>query len=163
MKDDKTNLTKIIESVNALSNNLFSCCFDVSIIRGQGYYTDCVFEVFLDGYDGACGGGGRYDNMIGNFTKQPCPAVGFSLGFERLFVIFSENDFCLNARPKLALIYNSKDDFADVKRYANSLHDKFDVSILPKANNFGHQLQVLKENCFSDFVIFGSNEITALL
>lgn len=161
--DDKTNLAKIIETVNSLSDNLFSCCFDVSIIRGQGYYTDCVFEVFLDGYEGACGGGGRYDNMIGSLTKQPCPAVGFSLGFERLFVIFSENDFCINVRPRLALIYGSKDDFCDVKRYANSLQDDFDVSILPKANNFGHQLQVLKENCYSDFVVFGSNEITPLV
>ena len=156
------NLKTIINTVNELSNNLYSVCFDISIIRGQGYYTDCVFEVYLDGYNGACGGGGRYDNMIGKITKQDCPAVGFSLGFERLFGIISENDVCLFNRKKVALIYTPNDNFVDVKRYADSLKKDYDVSILPKSNNLGHQLQVLKENCFSSFVIFGNNEITEL-
>ena len=156
------NLKTIINTVNELSNNLYSVCFDISIIRGQGYYTDCVFEVYLDGYNGACGGGGRYDNMIGKITKQDCPAVGFSLGFERLYSIIAENDVCLFNRKKVALIYTPNDNFVDVKRYADSLKKDYDVSILPKSNNLGHQLQVLKENCFSSFVIFGNNEITEL-
>lgn len=156
------NLKTIINTVNELSNNLYSVCFDISIIRGQGYYTDCVFEVYLDGFNGACGGGGRYDSMIGKITKQDCPAVGFSLGFERLFGIISENDVCLFNRKKVALIYTPNDNFVDVKRYADSLKKEYDVSILPKSNNLGHQLQVLKENCFSSFVIFGNNEITEL-
>ena len=156
------NLKTIINTVNELSNNLYSVCFDISIIRGQGYYTDCVFEVYLDGYNGACGGGGRYDNMIGKITKQDCPAVGFSLGFERLYGIIAENDVCLFNRKNVALIYTPNDNFVDVKRYADSLKKDYDVSILPKSNNLGHQLQVLKENCFSSFVIFGNNEITEL-
>ena len=156
------NLKTIINTVNELSNNLYSVCFDISIIRGQGYYTDCVFEVYLDGFNGACGGGGRYDNMIGKITKQDCPAVGFSLGFERLYSIIAENDVCLFNRKKVALIYTPNDNFVDVKRYADSLKKEYDVSILPKSNNLGHQLQVLKENCFSSFVIFGNNEITEL-
>ena len=156
------NLKTIINTVNELSNNLYSVCFDISIIRGQGYYTDCVFEVYLDDFNGACGGGGRYDNMIGKITKQDCPAVGFSLGFERLYSIIAENDVCLFNRKKVALIYTPNDNFVDVKRYADSLKKEYDVSILPKSNNLGHQLQVLKENCFSSFVIFGNNEITEL-
>ena len=156
------NLKTIINTVNELSNNLYSVCFDISIIRGQGYYTDCVFEVYLDDFNGACGGGGRYDNMIGKITKQDCPAVGFSLGFERLYSIIAENDVCLFNRKKVALIYTPNDNFVDVKRYADSLKKDYDVSILPKSNNLGHQLQVLKENCFSSFVIFGNNEITEL-
>ena len=152
----------LINAVNELSNNLFIACFDISIIRGQGYYTDCVFEVYLDGYEGACGGGGRYNDMIGKITKQNCPAVGFSLGFERLFTIITENDMCLNQTKKLALIYSKNDDFVDVKRYADSLQKEYDVAIMPRANNLGHQLQIIKENCFSDFVIFGNNQITPL-
>lgn len=156
------NVEKIIDSVNSLSNNLYTACFDISIIRGQGYYTDTVFEVYLDGYQGACGGGGRYDDMIGKITKQNCPAVGFSLGFERLFVIFTENDFCMNRKSKVAIIYSEKDDFVDVKRYADSLKKDYDISIMPRANNLGHQLQLLKENCFSHFTIYNSNEINEL-
>lgn len=160
--DDVINMKKLIESVNEFSSGLYNACFDISIIRGQGYYTDCVFEVFLDGFEGACGGGGRYDKMIGKITKTDCPAVGFSLGFERLFTIISENDFCMNTTPKVAVIYRKEDDFIDVKRYADSLKDKFDVTIMPRANNLGRQLTLLRDNCFAQFVIFGENELKML-
>ena len=160
---DVLNVKNIIQSVNELSNNLYQIYFDISIIRGQGYYTDSVFEVYLDGYDGACGGGGRYNDMIGKITKQNCPAVGFSLGFERLYAIISENDVCLNNRNKVAVIYKYTDNFVDVKRYADSLKKEYDVAIMVRANNLGHQLQLLKENCFSHFVIFGNNELTQLV
>ena len=160
--DDIINMKKLIDAVNTFSDGLYSACFDISIIRGQGYYTDCVFEVYLDGFDGACGGGGRYNKMIGKITKQECPAVGFSLGFERLFTIINENDFCLNAVPKIAVIYKKDDDFVDVMRYADSLKKDYDVAIMPRANNLGHQLELLKDNCFAYFTIFGSNEINEL-
>ena len=160
--EDISNTKKIIECVNELSNNLFTICFDISIIRGQGYYTDSVFEVYLDGFNGACGGGGRYNDMIGKITKQNCPAVGFSLGFERLYSIIAENDVCMFDKNRLAVIYNADDNFVDVKRYADSQKKDYDVAILPKSNNLGHQLQLLKANCFSHFVIFGNNEISKL-
>ena len=160
---DVIDLKNIINSVNDLSNNLYKIFFDISIIRGQGYYTDCVFEVYLDGYDGACGGGGRYNEMIGKLTKQNCPAVGFSLGFERLYAIIAENDICINKRNRIAVIYKNTENFIDVKRYADSLKKDFDVAIMPRANNLGHQLQLLKGNCFSHFVLFENNNITELL
>ena len=160
--EDISNTKKIIECVNELSNNLYTICFDISIIRGQGYYTDSVFEVYLDGFNGACGGGGRYNDMIGKITKQNCPAVGFSLGFERLYSIIAENDVCMFDKNRLAVIYNADDNFVDVKRYADSQKKDYDVAILPKSNNLGHQLQLLKANCFSHFVIFGNNEISKL-
>ena len=160
--EDISNTKKIIECVNELSNNLYTICFDISIIRGQGYYTDSVFEVYLDGFNGACGGGGRYNDMIGKITKQNCPAVGFSLGFERLYSIIAENDVCMFDKNRLAVIYNADDNFVDVKRYADSQKKDYVVAILPKSNNLGHQLQLLKANCFSHFVIFGNNEISKL-
>lgn len=159
---DVRDLKKLIETVNSYSNGLYSACFDISIIRGQGYYTDCVFEAYLDGFEGACCGGGRYNKMIGKITKTDCPAVGFSIGFERIFTIISENDFCMNATPKVAVVYTKNDDFIDVKRYADSLKDNYEVTIVPKMNNLGHQLTLLKDNCFAYFVIFGENELKEL-
>ena len=38
-------------------------------------------------------GGGRYDEMIGRFTGTPTPAVGFSIGFERIITILLEEHF----------------------------------------------------------------------
>jgi histidyl-tRNA synthetase len=39
---------------------------------------------------GSVGGGGRYDNLIGMFGSQPIPAVGCSLGLERILLLLEE-------------------------------------------------------------------------
>jgi histidyl-tRNA synthetase len=58
--------------------------FDPFLVRGMGYYTGTIFELAHPSVDYSLGGGGRYDGMIGRFLGQEVPAVGFSLGFERL-------------------------------------------------------------------------------
>jgi len=58
--------------------------FDPTLVRGMGYYTGTIFEVAHPDFGYSLGGGGRYDGMIGRFLGQEVPAVGFSLGFERL-------------------------------------------------------------------------------
>ncbi|MFJ2368785.1 histidine--tRNA ligase [Microbacterium sp. NPDC087665] len=58
--------------------------FDPFLVRGMGYYTGTIFELAHPSVDYSLGGGGRYDGMIGRFLGQQVPAVGFSLGFERL-------------------------------------------------------------------------------
>ena len=59
---------------------------DLSIARGLTYYTGTIYETFLTdlpGY-GAVMGGGRYDGLVGTFKGQDIPAVGISLGIDRL-------------------------------------------------------------------------------
>lgn len=58
--------------------------FDPVLVRGMGYYTGTIFEIAHPASGGSIGGGGRYDGMIGRFLGREVPAVGFSLGFERL-------------------------------------------------------------------------------
>lgn len=58
--------------------------FDPWLVRGMGYYTGTIFEVAHPSVSYSLGGGGRYDGMIGRFLGSDVPAVGFSLGFERL-------------------------------------------------------------------------------
>lgn len=59
--------------------------FDPFLARGLDYYTDLIFEVKIDQYQGgSLGGGGRYDNLIGMFLGKDVPAVGFSFGIDRL-------------------------------------------------------------------------------
>jgi histidyl-tRNA synthetase len=63
---------------------------DPSLARGLSYYTGPIFEVEVEGLSGSMGGGGRYDGLIGMFQSQPVPAVGFSLGLERILVVMEE-------------------------------------------------------------------------
>ncbi|GEK81061.1 histidine--tRNA ligase [Agrococcus baldri] len=58
--------------------------FDPTLVRGMGYYTGPIFEIAHPELPFSIGGGGRYDGMIGRFLGQELPAVGISLGFERL-------------------------------------------------------------------------------
>lgn len=58
--------------------------FDPFLVRGMGYYTGTIFELAHPAVSYSLGGGGRYDGMIGRFLGQDVPAVGFSIGFERI-------------------------------------------------------------------------------
>ena len=59
----------------------------------MSYYTGTIFEIAMPEFGGSCGGGGRYDKMVGRFTGKDVPACGFSIGFERIILIMMENGF----------------------------------------------------------------------
>jgi histidyl-tRNA synthetase len=58
--------------------------FDQTLVRGMGYYTGAIFEIEHPASGSSIGGGGRYDGMVGRWTGNDVPAVGISLGFERV-------------------------------------------------------------------------------
>jgi len=63
-----------------------SVILDPSITRGLDYYTGMVFESFLADLPdiGSICSGGRYDNLVGLYSKQPLTGVGASIGIDRL-------------------------------------------------------------------------------
>ena len=94
LEDDvRDNLAQIIESVEATKTADFQMVFDPTLVRGMSYYTGTIFEIAIPEFGGSCGGGGRYDQMIGNFTGQETPACGFSIGFERIVLLLLESGF----------------------------------------------------------------------
>lgn len=79
------NLQKIFNELEALGISKDYCEFSPTLARGLDYYTGMIFEVELGGNIGlSVGGGGRYDNLVGMFSKKDLPAVGFSFGLDRL-------------------------------------------------------------------------------
>ena len=50
-------------------------------------------------FGGSCGGGGRYDKMVGKFTGNDVPACGFSIGFERIILLLMESGFKVPSQP----------------------------------------------------------------
>ena len=63
--------------------------FDPTLVRGMGYYTGTIFEIEMPGTGSAIGGGGRYDGMVGKWLGSDVPAVGISIGFERVVELVS--------------------------------------------------------------------------
>jgi histidyl-tRNA synthetase len=80
--------------------------FDPFLVRGMGYYTGTIFELAHPSVDYSLGGGGRYDGMIGRFLGQDVPAVGFSLGFERLVEMVPET---ADARERAVVLVHDRD------------------------------------------------------
>lgn len=65
--------------------------FDPFLARGLDYYTSVIFELKTPQYPaGSLAGGGRFDNLIGQFTGQSMPAVGISFGFDRVMEAMAE-------------------------------------------------------------------------
>lgn len=58
------DMSYLINNLNTITNNKVDIRFDISIVRGQGYYTGSVYEFYTEGFGGAIGGGGRYDKMV---------------------------------------------------------------------------------------------------
>ena len=152
------NLKYIVDTVKSVSNGSFNVEFDISLVRGQGYYTGTVFEVESTDFRGAISGGGRYDNLIGKFIGQQVPAVGFSIGFERIFAILKESGFKIpEKRQKIALIYDN-DKFSDAYVKAQELRKEYDVSLFETPKKTGKFLSKLQENGYSGFYILGQSE-----
>ena len=78
--------------------------FDPFLVRGMGYYTGTIFELAHPSVDYSLGGGGRYDGMIGRFLGQDAPAVGFSIGFERIVDLVAEKTDA--AAPAVVLVHD---------------------------------------------------------
>ena len=95
----KISLQEIIDSVTATKNADFELVFDPTLVRGMSYYTGTIFEIAMPEFGGSCGGGGRYDKMVGKFTGNDVPACGFSIGFERIILLLMESGFKVPSQP----------------------------------------------------------------
>ena len=96
----KISLQEIMESVGATKNSDFELVFDPTLVRGMSYYTGTIFEIAMPEFGGSCGGGGRYDKMVGKFTGNDVPACGFSIGFERIILLLMESGFKVPSQPR---------------------------------------------------------------
>ena len=87
-------LKEVYSYVKAMGINENKILLDLSIIRGQDYYTGTVFEAIIPSHKefGTVCGGGRYDNLTSYFSEKQFPGVGLSIGFTRLFDLLMSNN-----------------------------------------------------------------------
>ena len=143
------SLEYIMKSVNELCNGEFDVVFDLSLVRGQGYYTGTVFEVESIDFKG----GGRYDNLIGKFLGQQVSAVGFSIGFERIFSILMEHGIDLpNKGNKIAVMYDEGELTAAYKLAEKYRAEGKICSLYVKPKKMGKFLGKLEERGYAGFI-----------
>ena len=152
------NLRKIMDAANSLADG-FEVTYDMTLVRGQSYYTGTVFEISSPDFKGAIGGGGRYDNLIGKFLGESIPAVGFSIGFERLCAILLEQKYKIpTQKKKFAVIYND-DNFIDALKYADTLREEYDVALYQSVKKLGKLFAKLEESGFCGCRVMGQDEV----
>lgn len=153
-----SELKQIIDTVATVSNGTIPVEFSPSLVRGQGYYTGTIFEVEAEGYSGAVAGGGRYDNLIGKFLNEDIPAVGFSIGFERIFSILMETAYVIPDRKKRIAVFYDPDTFAEALSYAEELRQDYMVSVTARPKKLGKYLNKLEAQGFDGFAVFGQED-----
>lgn len=152
------NLKYIMDTINSVTGNDFPVVFTPSLVRGQGYYTGTIFEVEAEGYSGAIAGGGRYDNLIGKFLNEDIPAVGFSIGFERIFGILMEHNYEIPGRKKRIALFYDSDNYAQALSYAEELRSQYMVSVFERPKKLGKFLNKLEAQNFDGFAVFGQED-----
>lgn len=85
-------LVAIARNLNAANVDQRNWQLDFATVRGLNYYTGPVFEIILPGAEalGSVFSGGRYDSLLATFTGQKIPAVGASLGVDRLLALLEQ-------------------------------------------------------------------------
>ena len=154
-----TNLTEIAAAVNATKAAEFTLVFDPTLVRGMSYYTGTIFEISMPELGAACGGGGRYDKMIGKFTGNDVPACGFSIGFERIILLLMESGFQIPERPKRVAYLVEKnypaDKLVDVMSQAKEAREQGQQVLVVRMNkNKKFQKEQLSKDGYEEFVEF---------
>ena len=157
--DVAKNMTEIATAVNATKAAEFTLVFDPTLVRGMSYYTGTIFEIAMPELGAACGGGGRYDQMIGKFTGRDVPACGFSIGFERIILLLMESGFKLPESPKRVAYLVEKnypaDKLVNVMEQAKAARaDGQQVLVVRMNKNKKFQKEQLAKEGYEEFVEF---------
>ena len=153
------DVKNVLEESNAYANGKYDVVFDFTLIRGMGYYTGSIFEIAYKDLGYSIAGGGRYDEMVGNFIGEKIPAIGFSIGFERLVNQLMEENFKVPDLEKAVLLYEPADRYIDVLAKAENIREEgYTVSIFEKAKKLGKQLNQFQGYGYKKFAVYNGEE-----
>ncbi|MBO5337565.1 MAG: histidine--tRNA ligase [Lachnospiraceae bacterium] len=150
---------EILDSVQATKADSFELVFDPTLVRGMSYYTGTIFEIAIPEFGGSCGGGGRYDKMVGKFTGNDVPACGFSIGFERIVLLLLESGFQVPTKPKQVAYLIEKGVSGEelckiIAQAQEARKDGTQVLVARMNKNKKFQKEQLNKEGYEDFVEF---------
>ena len=142
-------------------------CFslDLTLARGLDYYTGIVYEATVDEPRiGSVSGGGRYDGLIGMFSGRDIPAMGISIGLERIIEVAEQ--FNLVSTPRSvcdAIVIFHDSAFACASEIARSLRSSgFNIDLsVQERRSFGDQLKYADRRGIPIAILIGEEEALA--
>lgn len=124
--------------------------FDISLVRGMGYYTGPIFELTHQSTASSIAGGGRYDRMIGRFLKEEVPACGFSIGFDRIVELATIDSS--RAAQRTALVYELGIAYGDLVQAQQELlrGGAEEVLLVERPKRMGNLFEHLRRDGYTE-------------
>ena len=140
---------------------------NVSMVRGLEYYTGPIYETVVEEPKiGSITGGGRYDELIGSFSKQGYPATGTSFGIERIIDVMEEFDMFPAAVGKtvtqvLVTVFDAELTQESLKLATLLRQDGIRTEVYCRPARLSTQIKYADTKGIPYAVILGSNEVEA--
>lgn len=162
------DIQEILKSGAGLLAENSAFVFDLTLVRGMGYYTGPIFEMELAEFPGlAAAGGGRYDNLVGKLTGLDAPACGFSIGLERVALVLEEHPGRLNLNPigceRIALFTSKEIPFTEAFTASEELrHQGHQCAIFESPNKLHAKLEQLKSQGYTAFAKYEGGRVSEI-
>ncbi|MBP3841633.1 MAG: histidine--tRNA ligase [Bacilli bacterium] len=166
---DNEKIQMGLKEVNNLDNYLkqleLNCCnFDVTLARGQNYYTGNVFEVYdkKERIRGSIAAGGRYDEMIGNFIGdgEEYPTVGISFGLSAIYELLKKGLEQENSNTDIFIIPMGTE--TESLKIANQFRENgYNVDIEMNKRKLKKSLDYANREKIKYVIIIGTEEISS--
>ncbi|GIX43238.1 MAG: histidine--tRNA ligase [Leptospiraceae bacterium] len=168
------NKEQIIEILNhlrnifkylSMSHNTINVLFDPSIVRGFDYYTGLIFEIYDTHPENrrAIFGGGRYDNLIGQFSKESLPAIGFGMGDVTLEEFLRNHNLLPEIKYKKGFYFSLFDEnlYQEYLKIVHILRSN-DIPVelsLNRPKKFGKEFELAEKKGYYYAIIIGEDEL----
>ena len=154
--EELDNLSNYLVELGIISNTKF----DITLARGQDYYTGNVFEVYEKNnkLTSSIGGGGRYDNMITEFIDDgnSYPAVGISFGLTSLYELLRDN----NIQNSIDIYIIPINTYIDSLKLANEIRNMgYKVDIEMNDRKLKRSIEYANKECIPYIIILGEDEV----
>lgn len=155
LEDLDSEAAKEINQIIQIVSAYYPIEFDPTLVRGMGYYTGAIFEVQSSEFKGSLGGGGRYDNLLNKFQNDPIPAVGFSIGFERIVDLLKSKDINVTQAEKTAIVYLEDAYLSKAVALSQEMGGEGKITSLykMKSNKLGKKLNRLEQEGFTNIIV----------
>ena len=148
---DSSNIPDLLKPIwDGLGDQASSLRFDPTLVRGMGYYTGSIFEIEHPGSGSSIGGGGRYDGMVGKWLGTDAPAVGISLGIERIVDLIPDQQ---SAGESVVLVLEPNTEARGLAIQQQLIKSGRQVRLEIRPKNLKALLEQLAESGYQQFAI----------
>jgi len=148
---DASDIPELLKPIwQGLGDQASSLRFDPTLVRGMGYYTGSIFEIEHPGSGSSIGGGGRYDGMVGKWLGTDAPAVGISLGIERIVDLIPDQQ---SSGESVVLVLEANTEARGLAIQQQLINSGRQVRLEIRPKNLKALLEQLAENGYQQFAI----------